>query len=79
MRVERYGKTRYWTVIDIDGSLVCLCVYRKGAEESSGDCRDSRRRQGSLRSGQEHRTAPGPFCGEGEKYESLSTWKKLVL
>ena len=33
MRVERYGHTRYWAVIDADGRLVCLCVYRKGAEE----------------------------------------------
>jgi hypothetical protein len=32
MRIERYGKTRYWAVIDADGTLVCLCVYRKGAE-----------------------------------------------
>jgi len=33
MRVERYGNTRYWAVIDTDGTLVCLCVYRKGAIE----------------------------------------------
>jgi len=33
MRIERYGNTRYWAVIDADGSLVCLCVYRKGAKE----------------------------------------------
>jgi hypothetical protein len=33
MRVERYGKTRYWAVIDNVGMLVCLCVYRNGAEE----------------------------------------------
>ena len=33
MRVERYGKTRYWAVMDPDGTLVCLCVYRKGAQE----------------------------------------------
>lgn len=33
MRVERYGKTRYWAVIDTDNMLVCLCVYRKGAAE----------------------------------------------
>jgi len=33
MRVERYGKTRYWAVRDRDDSLICLCVYRKGAEE----------------------------------------------
>ena len=33
MRIERYGKTRYWAVLDADGTLVCLCVYRKGAQE----------------------------------------------
>jgi len=33
MQIERYGTTRYWAVIDADGSLICLCVYRKGAEE----------------------------------------------
>ena len=33
MTIVRYGKTRYWAVIDADGTLVCLCVYRKGAEE----------------------------------------------
>ena len=33
MRIERYKKTRYWAVLDPDGSLVCLCVYRKGALE----------------------------------------------
>ncbi len=33
MRVARYGNTRYWAVLDADGTLVCLCVYRKGAQE----------------------------------------------
>jgi hypothetical protein len=33
MRIERYGNTRYWTVIDADGMMICLCVYRKGAQE----------------------------------------------
>jgi len=33
MRIERYGKTRYWAVRDREGTLVYLCVYRKGAEE----------------------------------------------
>ena len=33
MRIERYQNTRYWAVRDSDGSLICLCVYRKGAEE----------------------------------------------
>ena len=31
--IERYGNTRYWAVLDRDGSLICLCVYRKGAQE----------------------------------------------
>jgi hypothetical protein len=33
MRIARYGNARYWAVIDTDGTLVCLCVYRKGAIE----------------------------------------------
>jgi hypothetical protein len=33
MRIERYRKTRYWAVVASDGSLVCLCVYRNGAQE----------------------------------------------
>ena len=33
MRIARYQNTRYWAVLDADGTLVCLCVYRKGAEE----------------------------------------------
>jgi hypothetical protein len=33
MRIERYGNTRYWAVRDRDGALICLCVYRKGAQE----------------------------------------------
>jgi hypothetical protein len=33
MRVERYQNTRFWAVVDMTGTLVCLCVYRKGAVE----------------------------------------------
>ncbi len=33
MRIARYRNTRYWAVIDTEGTLVCLCVYRKGALE----------------------------------------------
>jgi hypothetical protein len=33
MHIERYGNTRYWAVRDRDGALICLCVYRKGAQE----------------------------------------------
>ena len=33
MRIARYGTTRYWAVIDADGTLVCLCVYKRGALE----------------------------------------------
>jgi len=32
MRIEKYQKTRYWALVDTTGELVCLCVYRKGAE-----------------------------------------------
>jgi hypothetical protein len=33
MSIVRYGKTRYWAVMDADGTLVCLCVYKRGARE----------------------------------------------
>ncbi len=33
MRITRYRNTRYWAVIDTEDTLVCLCVYRKGALE----------------------------------------------
>jgi hypothetical protein len=33
MRIARYGKTKFWAVIDTHGMLICLCVYRKGTEE----------------------------------------------
>lgn len=29
----RYKGGRYWALYDAAGALVCLCVYRKGAEE----------------------------------------------
>ena len=32
MRIERYGKTRYWAVYD-GVTLVCVCLYKKGALE----------------------------------------------
>ena len=31
MSIRKYGRS--WAVIDADGTLVCLCVYRKGALE----------------------------------------------
>mgnify|MGYP007008901109 CR=1 FL=1 len=33
MRIERYQNTRYWAVYASDGALICVCVYRKGAQE----------------------------------------------
>ena len=30
--VTKY-KGRYWAVYDAGGALICVCVYRKGAEE----------------------------------------------
>jgi hypothetical protein len=33
MRIALYGNTRYWAVLDTDGSLICLCVYKRGALE----------------------------------------------
>jgi hypothetical protein len=31
MKIAKYG--RFWAVLDADGVLVCLTVYRKGAKE----------------------------------------------
>lgn len=31
MKIERYG--RFWAVYDGENALVCLCVYKKGAQE----------------------------------------------
>ena len=31
--VSRHKKSRFWAVREPDGTLVCLCVYRKGAQE----------------------------------------------
>ena len=31
MSIRKYG--RYWQVVDADGALVCITVYRKGAIE----------------------------------------------
>jgi YD repeat-containing protein len=33
MKVERYGRTRFWAVYDEAGALVCITVYKKGALE----------------------------------------------
>ena len=33
MRIERYGKTRYWAVYD-DATLVCVCLYKEGCPRS---------------------------------------------
>jgi len=31
--IRRYKGGRYWGLYDAAGALVCLCVYKKGAEE----------------------------------------------
>ena len=33
MTVSRYKATRFWAVLDGAGALVCVCVYKRGAEE----------------------------------------------
>ena len=33
MRIARYGKSRHWAVYDDKGTLICICLYKKGAEE----------------------------------------------
>jgi hypothetical protein len=32
MRITHYGNTRYWAVYD-GATLVCVCLYKKDAEE----------------------------------------------
>jgi hypothetical protein len=36
MRIERYGKTRYWAVYD-GATLVCVCLYKKGVRHEAHD------------------------------------------
>jgi hypothetical protein len=31
MVIKKYG--RFWAIYDATGTLICVCVYRKGAEE----------------------------------------------
>jgi hypothetical protein len=31
MSIRKYG--RYWAVYDTAGTLVCVCLYKKGAQE----------------------------------------------
>ena len=30
-RIERYGHTRFWAVRDTADTLICVCVYKRGA------------------------------------------------
>lgn len=30
--IARYKRTRFWGVYRQDGELVCVCVYKKGAQ-----------------------------------------------
>ena len=32
MTIKRYGG-RYWAVYDASNTLVCICLYKKGAQE----------------------------------------------
>ena len=32
MRIVKWKHTRFFAVIDAEGNLVCVCVYRQGAE-----------------------------------------------
>jgi hypothetical protein len=32
-RVEPYGNSRWWQVLDPAGELVCITVYKRGARE----------------------------------------------
>lgn len=30
---RKHVGTRFWAVLDAAGALICLCVYKKGAQE----------------------------------------------
>ena len=32
-RIERYPHTRFWAVRDAADTLICVCVYKRGAVE----------------------------------------------
>jgi hypothetical protein len=32
-RIQKYGKSRFWAVIDAAEDLVCITVYKRGALE----------------------------------------------
>jgi hypothetical protein len=45
--VAKHGRTRFWAVRDGGGDLICVCVYKRGAQEvarrlsleiATGDC-----------------------------------------
>lgn len=31
--IAKHGNSRFWQVLDVDGELVCVTVYRRGAVE----------------------------------------------
>ncbi|MCP5521300.1 MAG: hypothetical protein H7A46_07105 [Verrucomicrobiales bacterium] len=31
--LAKYGHSRFWAVLDPAGELVCVCVYKRGAQE----------------------------------------------
>ena len=33
MKVEKYKRTRFWAVYDENDCLICVCVYKRGAQE----------------------------------------------
>ena len=33
MSICRHKKSRFWALRDADGALVCVCVYKRGAQE----------------------------------------------
>lgn len=46
MTITKYGR-RFWAVYDSEGSLICVCLYKKGAREvvrrlTEGDAHASR-------------------------------------
>jgi hypothetical protein len=60
MSIRKYG--RYWKVVDADGALVCITVYKRGAMEVI-------RRLQALDNAQQRQDIHGPVDGDRCKGE----------
>jgi hypothetical protein len=52
LTVARYKRTRFWEVREPDGSLLCVCVYLKGARAVQQRLARNGQQKGKPRRGQ---------------------------